>query len=78
MRSPAAPAPPACVPQLIREVTEEPSYDSYTIAQQLGKEFKHLKQSPHQARPQRAGSSRTDEWRRTRVVVAAVGEGWTS
>ena len=34
--------------QLIREVTEEPSYDSYTIAQKLGKEFTHLKQSPHQ------------------------------
>lgn len=33
---------------VIREVTDEQSYDSYLIAKQLGKEFKLLKQGPHQ------------------------------
>ena len=39
---------PAPAPQVIREVTDETSYDSYLIAAKLGKEFKPLNQSPHQ------------------------------
>jgi len=33
---------------VLREVTEETSYDSYHVAKKLGKEFKPLRQNPHE------------------------------